>query len=321
MFGKTNVTLVRFRRAINHSLHTCISRVNEIYVGGYFFMLVHFSLTNLGIIHNESMFATGTLTVLSWFSGWYVTYFGYQLTGCRIPIACYVEFLILWSQLLSLGIGAGVFSRTYFGWIAGHDTEIFQQLSLKYLDMYDNVPDTVSVWWSESVAQRYTGIGWWLCEVADILFHQCPFIFHTWFGNYIGVNKLLTYLDKWIFLCMIMIGPLQRILWDLSTCGTLNCDGPYHGFLAMIPQSEQLFWHTLPCVVAGLSSLVGYKIIHRKPIEISSSEGNDHVRQHSVMYTSYFVLGWLLLQVTSTARFQSLVTSSPVIHCSIVNDE
>ena len=38
------------------------------------------------------------------------------------------------------------------------------------------MPDYVAEWWEESSSSRFTGLGWWMCEICDISAHQVPFL-------------------------------------------------------------------------------------------------------------------------------------------------
>lgn len=268
-------------------------------------MLLHFALINVGVINNKTIPATGTTTVLSWCFGWFVTfYFSLRSHPPRLSRACRVEFLVLWSQLLALAVGAGAFSRGYFGWTGGHDEDLFQSLSLKYIAMHEDViPESVLAWWKVSVSQRFVGVGWWACEIIDPLCHQFPLLLLSYFGyTHPCLRGLLTEVNSWVIVAVALVGPAQRFFWDLSTCGTVVCDGPYHGYLKKVQPWEQMFWHTAPCMVACAAILFSSRYHKQQVAEKKtkktkrSSSSDEGDRGYSVKKTILVVFAWGLIQ-------------------------
>ncbi|GMH47574.1 hypothetical protein TrRE_jg9879 [Triparma retinervis] len=244
-------------------------------------MLAHFAAINVGLIDREGIMGTGTTTVLSWLIGW--CFFYYKDVHSRgnksISRALRYECVLLLTQLFVLAVGAGAFSRYYYGWINGHEQDIFQSLSLKYLMRHDPPPPPQLLdWWRASVTSRFVGVGWWTCEVVDPLCHQAPFLF-------------LLYLT-------LTQRPAQRFFWDLSTCGTMVCDGPYHGFLSHISAYDQMFWHTFPGVL--FFSYLFY-VWASKPKQHSEplfeAAAIDVQGRYSFAKSIFFILLWGLVQV------------------------
>jgi len=236
------------------------------YFGGYLFMLGHFAAINSNCVDAKGIFGTGTTTVLSWMIGFLFFFVkdvvlparrkvakggeGAQISY-KISRALRYELILLLGQLFVLAVGAGAFSRGYYGWLNGHDSDIFQSLSLKYLernaDSLSSLPPELIEWFKVSVTSRFTGLGWWVCEIIDPVCHQLPFLAMAYLSY---THEALQNLTDDITLPLVgivsIVGPAQRFFWDLSTCGTMVCDGPYHGFLKHVKPLEQMFWHTAP---------------------------------------------------------------------------
>jgi len=116
----------------------------SIYVGGFWFMLIHFAMINTRVISNLSMNATGTVTITSWFLGWLFIFHRSIKdlpVGKKAPLSVRVEFLLLMTQLFCLFVGAGAFSRYYSGWVAGRSHDLFQELSIVYLNQIESIPE------------------------------------------------------------------------------------------------------------------------------------------------------------------------------------
>lgn len=231
-----------------------------VYVGGYVFMLLHFSAIHVGLLDQKGMFATGTTTVISWFIGWCCLFYAKAIRGDskRVSRALRCECLVLLTQLFVLAVGAGAFSRYYYGWLFGRERDIFQSLSIEYFSRSTFFPAPFMDWWRLSVTSRLS-LPWMICEVADVAVHQGPFFlvlalvcFQPQLAN------IKDDINPTIILMALLIGPAQRFVWDFATCGSLVCDGPYHGFLKHIPQLEQLFWHAFPGVLFCLALLCVY---------------------------------------------------------------
>jgi len=214
-------------------------------MGGWCVLVLHLLSIQLGVIDPMGPLATGTLTVLSWFAGWMAALY---IKGQDDPIVR-IEAAVILAALFQLAVGAGAFSRVYYGWIAGHDRDLFHSLSLVYLREDPLVPEEIVTWWEASSTARFTGLGWYICELADICAHQVPFVLMLRITKNTGIWDYI--LDHvWTVWPLVAIaGPLHRGFWDLATCGHLCCDGPYRGFLASIPPLEQFLWHFLPCVI------------------------------------------------------------------------
>lgn len=190
--------------------------------------------------------ATGTLTVLSWYAGWL---FCSCVNGTDSKWIK-VEAAVLLCALFQLAVGAGAFSRLYYGWLFGHDLDLFHSLSNIFIQEHEMIISADIVdWWVASSQQRFTGLAWWICEAADLFAHQIPFIsfcyllkkkFHIW-------NDVVQELPR-VWPVAALSGPLHRIVWDYCTCGHAWCDGPYRGFLTSISRCEQFLWHLLPGV-------------------------------------------------------------------------
>jgi len=198
-----------------------------------------------GFVDPLSATATGTLTVHSLFAGWLLSYkmFGLDCRFVRFEAA-----LVL-SALFQLAIGAGAFSRLYYGPLFGHDRDLFQGLSAIYIQEEKWIPQNLVDWWVESSHSRFTGLAWWVCEIADALTHQGPFVLmcRLLSKEQGGWDRIAATTTKF-WLLTVLAGILHRFAWDYCTCGSLFCDGPYRGHLERIPRVEQFLWHFAPCV-------------------------------------------------------------------------
>jgi len=211
------------------------------------------------------------------------------------------ECVLLLTQLFVLAVGAGAFSRYYYGWINGHEDDIFQSLSLKYLTRHDPppVPPSVVEWWRSSVTSRFSGVGWWACEIIDPVCHQLPFLTLLYLAC---TQEPLKNLKKDVNLALLpiclLIGPAQRFFWDLSTCGTMVCDGPYHGFLKHISPYDQMFWHTFPGILffGALFSIWAGKKKEAEP-PLNEKAAIDVQGRFSFSRTAAAVLTWGVVQV------------------------
>ena len=213
---------------------------------GLAFVAAHLLAIASGIINPLSAHATGTLTVHSWFIGWLISY---KIYGLHCKFVRFEAAIVL-CALFQLAVGAAAFSRVYYGPLLGHEHDLFQGLSALYIKEEQWIPPSIVNWWVESSHSRYTGLGWWICELADILAHQGPFalmcrILAKEAGGWSHVTASVA--RSWYL--SILAGPLHRICWDFCTCGESFCDGPYRGFLKRIRNHEQLFWHAAPCLV------------------------------------------------------------------------
>ena len=138
----------------------------------------------------------------------------------KISRALRYELILLLGQLFVLAVGAGAFSRGYYGWLNGHDADIFQSLSLKYLerntDTLSSLPPSLIEWWKVSVTMRFTGFGWWACEIIDPLCHQIPFFAMSYLAY---THDALQNLTNDVTLALVgivaVVGPAQRFFWDL----------------------------------------------------------------------------------------------------------
>ena len=213
-----------------------------------------------GTIDPLSPVATGTITVHSWFIGWIASYRRYGLTDRWVQI----EAALLLCGLFQLAVGAFAFSRIYYGPWLGHSQDLFQGLTVVYARDYRQwVPDHMIEWWARSSHSRFAGLGWWVCEFADILAHQGPFALLCRILSKEACSEGVQIKTGWSVVLAAMVGIwmplsavagiLHRLAWDYSTCGECFCDGPYRGFLKMIQPHHQLFWHAAPCfsLVAG----------------------------------------------------------------------
>lgn len=208
-------------------------------------LVAHLLAIRTGVIDPMGALATGTLTVLSWFAGWLVAL---KIKGPN-DFVVRLEAAVLLSALFQLGVGAFAFSRVYYGWLAGHEKDLFHSLSSLYLHEDEYVPDFVAEWWEESSSSRFSGVGWWLCEICDITAHQVPFVIMVYVLRSNGLWQYIHDHIRSLWPLVAVAGPLHRYAWDLCTCGHAICDGPYRGFLAEIPALEQFLWHFAPCVL------------------------------------------------------------------------
>jgi len=172
----------------------------------------------------------------------------------RYKTRCHTDLYVLGQKCLCVLTPtlAGAFSRFYYGWIASRPEDIFQSLSLVYLERANGLgfgainDERIIQWWTASATTRFTGLGWWVCELIDPLFHQIPFLsLATFVYSHPTTQNLqheLTSGGVPLIALAAVVGPAQRFFWDLSTCGHTGCDGPYHGFLSHISPLEQMFW-------------------------------------------------------------------------------
>uniref|UniRef100_A0A7S2N1K0 EXPERA domain-containing protein n=1 Tax=Helicotheca tamesis TaxID=374047 RepID=A0A7S2N1K0_9STRA len=213
---------------------------------GYSVVLIHLILIATTFIDPLSAHATGTLTVHSWLFGWLLAYkYGGGLDNKWVRM----EAAILLCSLFQLAVGAFAFSRYYYGPMMGHEKDLFQSLSILYLRENEWIPSHVMEWWELSSQQRFVGLGWYVCEIADILTHQIPFVLLCYIitRNSGGWKAIAIEMRK-VWHVAALSGTVHRLLWDVSTCGHYFCDGPYRGFLKEIAEMEQFFWHFVPCI-------------------------------------------------------------------------
>jgi hypothetical protein len=223
----------------------------------------------------------------------------YSKGNKSISRALRYECILLLAQLFVLAIGAGAFSRYYYGWINGHEDDIFQSLSLKYLSRHEPPPPPeVLDWWRASVTSRFSGIGWWACELVDPLCHQVPFLFLFYLTlTQRPLQNLKVDVNLALLPICLGIGPAQRFFWDLSTCGTVICDGPYHGFLRHISPYDQMFWHTFPGVLFfGFLFYVWASKPKQESEPLFEAAAIDLQGRYSFAKSLFFILLWGLVQ-------------------------
>lgn len=229
------------------------SRRNRLGCWGLTFLGLHLLGLASGVIDPLSSAATGTVTVHVWFAGWLLSY---RLYGLDCDYVLF-ESAILLSALFQLAVGAAAFSRVYYGPLLGRDRDLFQELSVIGVRETAWIPPRVAEGMVESLRSRFTGLGWWACEVADVAVHQGPFVFlcRVLARESRGWSRVTASVARLWHVSMIA-GPLHRILWDFSTCGESFCDGPYRGFLLPIRKREQFLWHLLPCMAIVAFSIL-----------------------------------------------------------------
>lgn len=229
------------------------SRRNRFGCWGLTFLGLHLLGLASGVIDPLSSAATGTVTVHVWFAGWLLSY---RLYGLDCDYVLF-ESAILLSALFQLAVGAAAFSRVYYGPLLGRDRDLFQELSVIGVRETAWIPPRVAEGMVESLRSRFTGLGWWACEVADVAVHQGPFVFlcRVLARESRGWSRVTASVARLWHVSMIA-GPLHRILWDFSTCGESFCDGPYRGFLLPIRKREQFLWHLLPCMAIVAFSIL-----------------------------------------------------------------
>ena len=106
-------------------------------------MLAHFALINSEILDSRGIFGTGTTTVLSWMIGWLYFFYNSVVVPARkrssntykISRALRYELILLLGQLFVLAVGAGAFSRGYYGWMNGKEC-LFQVRDSSGLYLY-----------------------------------------------------------------------------------------------------------------------------------------------------------------------------------------
>mmetsp|Transcript_40848 Transcript_40848/g.79940 ORF Transcript_40848/g.79940 Transcript_40848/m.79940 type:complete len:269 (+) Transcript_40848:21-827(+) len=222
---------------------------------GLAFVSAYLLVIAFGIVSSLSLQATYTVTIHSWFLGWLLSYRRYGLKDRWVLM----EAPILLCSLFQLAVGAFAFSRIYYGPWIGHTQDLFQELSVLYLHDYEHViPVPLAEWWVTSSRLRFSGLGWYLCEIADVVVHQGPFVYMCRIlsrdkrGRF-GIGNDWSAVSASIVgirlpLCAAA-GVLHRLAWDYATCGEIFCDGPYRGFTKRIRNHEQFFWHAVPSVV------------------------------------------------------------------------
>jgi len=208
-------------------------------------VVLHLLLIATTLINPISAQATGTLTVHSWLFGWLLAY---KLRGGLDNTLVRKEAAILLCALFQLAVGAFAFSRLYYGPMNGHEKDLFQSLSVEFLRDEEWIPLHVREWWEISSQQRFVGLGWYICEFADVMTHQVPFALLCYIINrHRDGWKAIAFEIRKLWPVAAFSGTLHRLLWDVCVCGHTSCDGPYRGFLEKISHIEQMSWHFFPC--------------------------------------------------------------------------
>eukprot|EP00978_Attheya_sp_CCMP212_P022675 scaffold68080_cov51-Attheya_sp.AAC.1 len=187
---------------------------------GITLVALHLGAIATNLINPLSVSATGTLTVHSWFLGWFIGYKKHGLS-CR-----WVRFdaALLIAASFQLCVGAFAFSRFYYGPLLGHSQDLFQGLSAVYISEEKWLPKAFVEWWLESSGSRFTGLAWYICEAADIATHQAPFVYMCHIlsrENGEGWSAVTRSMAKGVWPLSILAGPLHRLIWDYCTCAPI----------------------------------------------------------------------------------------------------
>ena len=207
-------------------------------------IVAHLGLILCGAVEHKSMLATGTLTCHTWLAAWFARAYAY---GFDDPLVS-VELPFLLSQLASLAVGALLFTRVY-------SPALIQRLAVVYLARASPAvaASEFGQWFEASAKAGPTGLVWNVCEVCDVLAHQVPVLV-----CFLAVRADKRWPQHWP-MAAAYVGLVQRVCWDLSVCGELACDGPYHGALKGVPVPLQYAYHFLPGLALVLAARRGWR--------------------------------------------------------------